>query len=227
MTDCPVDTVLFDLDDTLVAYPTDSADVLAEAFDAVGVDPLFPVEAYFERYGEFLPGAETLLELRESCFAAVAEDCGGDPEVGRDVARAFTDRRDPADVELLPGAADVLSSFADEGYRLGLVTNGPPVAQRPKLDAAGIGDRFETVVFAGHETAPKPDPAPFERALSALDSTPEAAVHVGNSLGSDVAGACAAGLQSAWIPAFEEEVEATPDYRLGSLSELQRPPWPR
>ena len=228
MTDSPVETVLFDLDDTLVAYPRAASAVLADAFDAVGVAPVFPVEAYFERYDEFLTDAASLLDLREACFAALAEERGVDVDVGRAVARAFTERRDPDNVELLPGAAEVLATLADDhGCRLGLVTNGPPMAQRPKLSAVGLDGRFETVVFAGHDTAPKPDPAPFRRALSALDAAADAAVHVGNSLASDVAGAAAAGLRSAWIPAYAEEATATPDYRLESLADLGSPPWPR
>ncbi|WP_380678062.1 HAD family hydrolase [Salinigranum sp. GCM10025319] len=224
MTTEPVDTVLFDLDDTLVTYNRTTADLLDEAFDAVGVDPFFSAEAYFARYEEFLPITDSIEELREACFAAIAGDGGRDPAVGRDVARAFNARRDHGDVRLLPGAREVVDAFHDE-YRLGIVTNGPPEVQRPKLAGAGLDDAFETVVFAGYDTDPKPDPAPFHRALSMLESESERAVHVGNSLASDVAGAHAAGLRSVWIPAYEEEETVEPHYRFGSLASLRNPPW--
>ena len=224
MTTNPVDTVLFDLDDTLVTYNRSTQEVLDEAFAAVGVDPFFSAEMYFARYEEFLSSTSSIEQLRKACFAAVANDCGRDPGLGRDVARAFNARRDHGDVRLLPGARTVVDAFGDE-YRLGLVTNGPPDVPRPKLATADLDGAFETVVFAGYDTDPKPDPAPFDRALSTLGSTAERAVHVGNSLASDVAGAHAAGLRSVWIPAYTEDVTVEPHYELGSLVELVDRPW--
>jgi putative hydrolase of the HAD superfamily len=224
MTSSSVDTVLFDLDDTLVTYNRSTAAVLDEAFAAVGVDPFFSAEAYFERYEEFLPRTDSIEGLREACFSAIAADSGRDPAVGRDVARAFNARRDHGDVRLLPGAREVLDAFADE-YRLGLVTNGMPTVQRPKLARTGLDETFETVVFAGHDTEPKPAAEPFHRALSRLDASADRAAHVGNSLASDVAGANAAGLRSVWVPAYEESVDVTPHLRLDSLDELVGHSW--
>ncbi|WP_152042737.1 HAD family hydrolase [Salinigranum salinum] len=224
MTTKPVDTVLFDLDDTLVTYNRSTQEVLDEAFAAVGVEPFFAAEAYFARYEEFLPRTDSIEGLREACFAAVADERGHDPALGRDVADAFNARRDHGDVRLLPGAREVVDRFADD-YRLGVVTNGHPDVQRPKLAEVDLDTAFETVVFAGHDTAPKPAPDPFDRALTTLGSTADRAVHVGNSLASDVAGANAAGLRSVWIPAYEERATAEPHYRLESLTELDERPW--
>ena len=224
MTATAVDTVLFDLDDTLVTYNRSTAEVLTEAFEVVGVEPFFAPEAYFSRYEEFLPTTDSIDELRAACFAAIADERGRDPAVGRDVARACSRMRDHGDVRLLPGARDVLDSFRDD-YRLGIVTNGSPEAQRPKLARSGLGDYFETVVFAGYDTDPKPETEPFDHALTALDSTAERAVHVGNSLASDVAGANAAGLASVWIPAYEEAVAVEPQYRFDTLHGLVDRPW--
>jgi putative hydrolase of the HAD superfamily len=224
MTTGPVDTVLFDLDDTLVTYKRTTEEVLDEAFSAVGVDPFFAPEAYFARYEEFLPTTDSIEALREAAFSAIAADRGRDPGVGRDVARAFNARRDHGDVRLLPGAREVLEAFADE-YRLGVVTNGPPEVQRPKLAGADLNGTFGTVVFAGYDTEPKPAAEPFHRALSALGGDAERAVHVGNSLASDVAGAHAAGLRSVWIPAYEESVDVEPHHRIETLAELVGRPW--
>jgi putative hydrolase of the HAD superfamily len=81
------------------------------------------------------------------------------------------------------------------------------------------------VVHAGYDARPKPHPEPFERALAALDARAERAVHVGNSPSSDVAGARAAGVASAWLASGEDSPEPAPTYRLDSLRELIRPPW--
>lgn len=224
--DDPVEAVLFDLDDTLVRYRRTGREVLAAAFESAGVDPLFPVEAYNDRYDDFLDSTDSISELRRECFAALAEERGRDPAVGRVVADAYEAERDYADVELLPGADDVLSSLSAAGYRLAVVTNAPPETQTPKLDASGVGDRVETAVFAGHEAAAKPSPDPFRVALDRLGVEPTAAVHVGNSPTSDVDGARAAGLRSVWIPDAEYgDASVESDFRLESLSDLVPPPW--
>jgi putative hydrolase of the HAD superfamily len=221
----PINTVLFDLDDTLVEYERSPGEVLQLAFDRADIDPFFEVEAYFDRYDDHLGPDVSIAEGRSNCFAVIADERGRDPELGRTVAEAFAEARDHSRVELVPGATEVVEALAGD-HALGLVTNGPPGMQSTKLAAAGLADHFETVVFAGHDCSAKPDPEPFEVALDALGSHCSRAVHVGNSLSSDVAGAHAAGLQSVWVPA-ENGVEPDPEphHAFESLAELAEPPW--
>jgi putative hydrolase of the HAD superfamily len=220
-----IDTVLFDLDDTLVEYERSPGEVLDVAFERAGIDPFFEVEAYFDRYDDHLGPDVTVAEGRSDCFAAIATDRGRDPERGRAVAAAFAEARDHSRVELVPDATEVVEALAAD-HALGLVTNGPPGMQSTKLEAAGLADHFETVVYAGHDCSAKPDPEPFEVALAELGTAASRAVHVGNSLSSDVVGAHAAGLQSVWVPA-EDGVEPDPEphHAFESLSELAEPPW--
>jgi len=221
----PVETVLFDLDDTLCTYCRGGAEILSVAFDRVGVDPFFEVEEYYGRYEAYADDSDGIADLRERCFADIAADRGRDPGVGRAVAQAFADERDHSNVDPLPGATAAVETLAPD-HRLGVVTNGAPEMQRAKLSGLPFADAFETVVFAGYETPAKPDPEPFERALSELDSAPERAVHVGNSPSADIDGAHAAGLRAALLPdGPPTEAETTPDHRIESLSELADPPW--
>jgi putative hydrolase of the HAD superfamily len=219
-----VDTVLFDLDDTLCSYRRSGAELLELAFADVGVEPFFDVTEYHRRYPEFVDDTDAVETLRRACFAAIAEDRGYEPATGRAVADAFAAERDHRAVTPLSGAMAALERL-DADHRLGLVTNGAPGMQRQKLDGLGLTDRFETVVFAGYDAPGKPSPEPFYRALDALDSAPERAVHVGNSLGSDVAGAHAAGLRSVWLSDGTDEPEPAPDHVVTSLEALRRPPW--
>ncbi|MFC7167725.1 HAD family hydrolase [Halospeciosus flavus] len=223
-----MDAVLFDLDDTLVTYERGPGEVLDAAFADVGVDPLFSVDAYFERYAEFVEESDGIDDLRSRCFAAIAADEGHDPDLGRAVADAFAAERDHSRVRLCPGADEALDALAAD-HRLGLVTNGDAGMQAQKLVGAGLEDRFETVVYAGDETAAKPEREPFERALADLGVGADRAVHVGNSASSDVAGAHAAGLASVWVP---DSADATPPeqaatWTLDSLHGLvdPAPPW--
>jgi putative hydrolase of the HAD superfamily len=225
-----LDAVLFDLDDTLVEYERSPGELLDLAFESVGVEPFFAVETYFDRFEDHLAPGVSLAEGRADCFATIAEDRGRDSELGRRVAEAFADERDHSRVELLPGATETVEAFAAD-HALGVVTNGPPEAQTAKLEASGLADHFETVVFGGHDAPAKPDPEPFAVALAELEVDADRVMHVGNSLSSDVAGAHAAGLRSAWVPAGEEwseDPEPEPHCAVESLFELggaENLPW--
>ena len=225
----PVRAVLFDLDDTLVRYRRSSETLLRESFAAVDIEPIFPVEAYYDRFREFADATESVAELRSACFAALCADRGRDPDLGRAVADAYAAERDHRDVEWLPGARDTLEALSDR-HRIGVVTNSPRDAARQKIAAAGVDEYAETAVFAGHDTPSKPAVEPFRRALGALEADPERAVHVGDSIESDVAGANGAGLQSVLLAADGKydtgsDGPNAPDYRITSLSALRSLPW--
>ncbi|MFB6172140.1 MAG: HAD family hydrolase [Haloarculaceae archaeon] len=220
-----VDTVLFDVDDTLCEYRRATGEVLELAFERAGVEPFFPVAAYLDRYSEFADEADTVADLRTACFSTIAAERGYDPERGREVAAAFTAERDHRNVRALPGLDDALDALSTAGYRVGVVTNGAPEMQRQKLDALDLRDRFEVVVHGGYDAPAKPAPDPFHRALDRLGGDPGRAVHVGNSLASDVAGAQAAGLRAAWLRQHDGDPDPAPDYTVDSLHDLTTPPW--
>lgn len=219
-----VDAVLFDLDDTLCAYQRTSGEVLDVAFERAGVDPFFDVDAYYSRFDDYLGDAETVGELREHCFVDIAEQAGRDPDLALQVADAYAAERDQSSVDPLDGAAEAVDALAED-HHLGLVTNGPPGMQREKLAAVGLDGAFDVSVFAGFEAPAKPDPAPFHRALDALAVPADRAVHVGNSLRTDVPGAQRAGLRAAWLRQDDADPDPQPEYVLEGMADLTERPW--
>ena len=224
--DDAIEAVLFDLDDTLVSYRRSPGEVLELAFAEAGYEQFFRVEAYYDRFDEYLAQTETLADLRRACFADIAESVDRPAADGVAVAAAFDRLRDPTNVDPVPGAHEVLDELAGD-YRLGLVTNGSPSAQEPKLTGAGIADAFDTRVFAGYDTAPKPDREPFDRAVSTLEVDPPRTLMVGDSLSSDVAGAQAVGMRGVYLSEDgegsdtpDDSESAVPDHRIESLAEL-------
>lgn len=214
-----IDAVFFDLDDTLVQYVRSPGEVLQRSYERLDLDSLFPVQAYYDRYTEFAEQYDAMDDLRSACFAALAEERGYDPGLGREVAATFADERDQSNVELVPGAQQVLETLYGD-YRLAVITNGAPDAQRAKMDAVGLDRWSETRVIAGHEVPPKPSAEPFEIALNALDATPETALKVGDSLETDIAGANALGIESVWVSADEDSQGHAPTHRIEHLDEL-------
>lgn len=219
-----ITAVSFDLDGTLIRYERPPDEVLRACFEVLDQEPLFSVEEYYARYDEFAETCDSMDELRAECFAALAADNGYDRRLGRDVADVFSEERDQSNVELLPSAARVLDELGDE-YRIAVVTNGARDAQRQKIDAVDLERWIDTVVIAGYDVAPKPDPAPIERAMRSLGVAPETAVHIGNSLETDVAGATAAGVDSVWIAAGKDPQGFEPTYTVNTIDGLSPPPW--
>lgn len=188
------------------------------AFEQTGHEPFITREEYYTRYPEFVDDSDSMTDLRERCFVAIAESKGRDAAAGRRVGRAYADERDHGDIEPLPGVEAAIEAVSE--LPLGLVTNGSPQMQTPKLAALGLADAFDVVVHAGYDAAAKPDPEPFETALSVLNARANRTVHVGNSLETDVAGAHAAGVGSVWLSDAGEPADPEPDHTVVSLEEL-------
>jgi len=224
MPDGPVEAVFLDLDGTICEYRQPTRALLARAFEELGVEPFFTAEDYREQLFSQVITDETMAERREAAFTALAESAGREPAVGRRLAAVYASMRDYRDVRPLPGAIEAVEALG-ERYRLALVTNGGPETQDGKLDALGITDAFSTIVYGGYETAPKPEPNPFMKALTALDVRPRRTVHVGNSIRADVWGADAAGLRVALLADGDDEPITAPDYLLDSMYDLVEPPW--
>ena len=96
------------------------------------------------------------------------------------------------------------------------------------LEAAGLRWHFDAVLVSDAVGYRKPRPEIFRATLGALGVAPEEALHVGDSLSADVAGAAALGIRTAWItrrvPKAEEALAkhsgAKPDHVIADLSEL-------
>lgn len=220
--DAPVDTVLFDLDDTLCRHPESYETRLANAFERAGVEPYFdPVDV---RRAARNVRAKDPLEFRIQSYSAVAREYDRDPNEARAVARAFKPW-DPAAVVPRPGAMELIREIG-ERYTLGVVTNTTPNEMASKLDAIGLTDAFAVRVAPGEAHAPKPEPDMFEYVLEELEATRESVVHVGNSTVSDVAGARAAGLRSVWVPTERDTGSGPePTWAVETLAGLTSPPW--
>jgi putative hydrolase of the HAD superfamily len=92
--------------------------------------------------------------------------------------------------DVLPG----LEALRAAGHRLLVVSNWD-CSLPDWLGPAGLLQHVEAVISSGEVGVAKPDPGIFERALEVAGAGPGDAVHVGDSLDNDVAGARAVGLR--------------------------------
>ncbi|WP_313691174.1 HAD family hydrolase [Halorarum halobium] len=218
-------TVLFDLDGTLCVSNQSTDALLDAAFETAGVER-YCGPSDLRSASEVIDPAESDVAFYERCLRVAAERADAEhanPADAHAVARAYDDAIDHRSVSFRDGAATALDAAIDSDRRIGLVTNGARETQRLKLDSLGIADRFETHVYADPELGLKPDPYPFELALSDLEAEPAGTTYVGNSLRADVGGANALGMETVWTPVGDDDRDPddpTPDHTLSSLAGL-------
>jgi len=212
------DAVLFDLDGTLCRNTQDTHAMYEQAFETVGEPPFAePATLWAALTGP--PDHDDPVGYFGAGFSRVAAQHGRSDIDPLALARALRSAIDDRAVGFMPGAEAAIHQAAELGP-IGIVTNGPEARQRAKLEALGIADRFETVVYAAGLARSKPHAQPFERAVGALGVDRERTLYVGNSLAYDVAGAQNASLPVAWLRGDEEQGDYDPEYVIDSLDEL-------
>lgn len=82
------------------------------------------------------------------------------------------------------------------------------------------GLHLERIITSEDARAYKPRGELFHLALAELDADPAEVIHVGDSLSSDIAGARAAGIRSAWVNRKAKPASALPTWTVTSLLEL-------
>jgi putative hydrolase of the HAD superfamily len=95
-------------------------------------------------------------------------------------------------------ARATLEELRARGYALVVVSNWD-VSLPAVLDEAGVGEALDGVLTSASLASAKPDPKIFRAALALAGVAAERAVHVGDSLEHDVAGALAAGVRAVWV----------------------------
>jgi HAD superfamily hydrolase (TIGR01509 family) len=112
----------------------------------------------------------------------------------------------------------LLESLRDRGLKLALVSNAfdPPDLLHRDLAQLGVAERLDVALFSSEIGRRKPDPLIFQAALDRLGVEPHAALFVGDTLATDVAGAAALGMrtcQALWFRADEDDTAPEPDFR--------------
>jgi putative hydrolase of the HAD superfamily len=170
--------------------------------------------AYYRAHHDEAVDRPALKDLRRRCAAVVQErlhtslalDDVLDALLGAIRFRAY------------PEVPDVLARLRAGGARLAVVSNWD-VSLHDVLERTGLRPLVDAVVISAELGVAKPDPAIFRAALRRLGATADGAVHVGDSLEHDVAGARAAGLEAVLV--VRNGAVAPEGVRtVGSLAEL-------
>ncbi|WP_049969821.1 HAD family hydrolase [Haladaptatus cibarius] len=184
-----VTAVGFDLDDTLAVTDRPRATLLSDATEAVSA-PSLSREDYLAAHSRHLA-----TETREPIFADLL------PEESEISSETLTEAYRNAILDALTpltGIPNMLDTLR-QNYRVGLLTNGPVVAQRGKIAQLGWEPYFDTTIVTGELDAGKPDSRAFDALCSELGSPPEETVYVGDKPEMDVLGANNAGMMTVQV----------------------------
>jgi len=196
--------VLFDLDDTLYdqrAWLAGAWEAVAGAAAGFGV----PAPALAAALGEIAAEGSDRGRIIDRALERVG--WAGVPV--EPLVQAFRSHT-PRCLPCFPGVPAALAQLRAR-RPIGLVTDGDPGIQRPKLAALDLSDAFDVVVLSDElgRQYRKPHPAPFLAALAGLGVGPGEALFVGDRPDKDVAGAAAAGMSC--IRVMTGEYAGVPD----------------
>ncbi len=97
-----------------------------------------------------------------------------------------------------PGILEFLVE-ARKLFTLVVITNGPEFSQVPKVEAVKLSAYVDHIIIGGQEPEQKPARSIFDKALKLANCEAHEAIHVGDSLAADIAGAHGSGITSVWI----------------------------
>jgi putative hydrolase of the HAD superfamily len=228
--------ILFDLDDTILAYEAAAAGCWQAActrhatdLDAPTLEKLYSAiqqqsDWFWSDEERFREGRLNLEEARRKVVAGALAAIGTpNPEAARAIATYRTALHEER-ITPFPGAIGVLQQLHAAHIRLGLVTNGASDKQRAKINRHNLTPFFDCIVVEGEFGCGKPDTRVFQHALRTLHATPAETWMIGDNLRHDIAPAQSLGITGVWHDFRNQGVPADapcqPHRLIRSLTEL-------
>lgn len=204
-----VNTVLFDLDGTLI----DTNELIISSFLHT-LGNYYPDRFKREDVIPFL--GPTLKETFESIDAEKVDEMIA-------VYRKFNLSQHDLLVKEFDGVFQTIQQLKEAGFKIGIVTTKVLMVVEKGLKLTKLDSFFDVIVALDHVEKPKPDPEPILKAMELLGSKPEETIMVGDNshdiLGGKNAGTKTAGV--AWsVKGKEFLLGFNPDYILDNMTDL-------
>jgi len=204
-----IDTILFDLDGTLI----DTNYLIINSF-------LHTLDRYY-------PNKYTRDDVLPFMGPTLAETFGSISPENMDemirTYRAFNLANHDMLVKEFTGVFETVRTLKESGYKIGIVTTKMHDVVLKGMKLAKLDQFFDVVVALDHVSNAKPDPEPILLALEQLGSKPETAIMVGDNyhdiLAGQNAGTKTAGV--AWTAKGRDYLEKfEPDFMLESMADI-------
>lgn len=168
---CRFDTILFDLDGTLLDTHKDMGYALNSVLDKHGNPPL-PLETI-----------RPYVSKGVMVLVCMAFKCEPHSEQATALWHEYLDvysQNISQYTELFPGMDSILDIIESNGQKWGIVTNKPEYLTKPLLVALELGSRAASVVSGDTLPEKKPHPAPLLYACEQINADPAGAVYIGD-----------------------------------------------
>lgn len=222
-----VDTVLFDLDNTLLDFNKAEKIAVERTLREMGVTP---DEKMLKRYSE--------LNLEQWHLLEQGKITRNQVKVQRyvNLFREYHVEGNPAEAAKVYEAYLAIGHYYIEGaetllkhlyktYRLYMVTNGTLSVQKGRIKSAGMRPYFKDIFISEEIGYDKPGKAYFDYCFSKIPNFDrENTVIIGDSLTSDIQGGKNAGIKTIWYnPHQSKNISLIqPDYQVGKLAEIEK-----
>ncbi len=206
-----VDTILFDLDGTLI----DTNEIIIQSFN--------------HTFKTFFPDLElsrdTILTFIGPSLHATFSNYTDDEEQIQQMIITYREhykKIEHALFELYPNVYEVVERLSKEGYNLGIVTTKFKEAAMPSFLHFGLDKFFDVFVALDDVKNPKPHREPIDVALSQMENV-NGVIMIGDNQSDIMAGKNAGVLSAgvAWsIKGKDYLSEVSPDYMLDDMEDL-------
>ena len=212
--------VFFDLDDTLCqTSPTREPrarlahEALVSAGHVLDFDAFYAAIVEYDPVIEYIRGMDSVLE----------EHGMHETEAGLLASKLWLFQGCEHLVQPYEGCLELLNAISGV-QKLGVITNGPILPQTIKFEALKFVEHFDPTLFVTSEHAGcfKPDERIFRYALERAGVEANEAIHIGDGLETDVAGAQRAGMRAVWFNPEGREPDdgVVPDATIAGYAEL-------
>ena len=199
-----ITTLLWDVDGTLLDFDAAERAAIRALFREYGLGPcsdelLMRYSRINKAYWERLERKElTKPEILVGRFRDFFASAGIDPALAAEFNEKYQTCLGDT-IVFLDNGYELVKKLHQDRMKQYLVTNGSLQAQTRKLKRSGLGELFDGVFISEVVGAEKPSRAFFDAVLSAIGPVDkEELLFIGDSLTSDMAGGCGAGIPCCW-----------------------------
>jgi putative hydrolase of the HAD superfamily len=115
---------------------------------------------------------------------------------------------------------EMLNTLKQQGYWLGIISNGRGEFQNRAISGLGIQDYFDVILISEIEGVRKPTTEIFQRAMTRLGVSAQNSVFVGDNPDADILGAKSAGMGAIWKRSSQWLEAKGADASIDDLSEI-------
>ena len=223
--------LFFDLDHTLWDFETNSKETLQELFVTHNLtETITPdFQLFYEKYAyhnkrlwhRYNHGFIRQEELRwKRMWHTLLDFKIGDERLSKLLSQEYLEIL-PTKKALFPHTVEALQYLTNKNYKLHLITNGFEKVQWRKLENAGIGNYFSTVITSEAACSLKPRKEIFDYAINKAGCCYAEGIMLGDNLDADILGAMNAGMDTVFVNHIREVTTLKPTHIIYHLKELE------